>query len=120
MTGRSEAHTVRLALIYALLDESRVIQKIHLQAALELWRYAEASVAFVFGDAIGDPFVDELERAIRSHENGMTRTEIRDHFKRHRKKDQIDRALRVLLELGRIRRVKEETGGRPTERWVAI
>ena len=109
MTGRSEAHTVRLALIYALLDESRVIQKIHLQAALELWRYAEASVAFVFGDAIGDPFVDELERAIRSHENGMTRT-----------KDQIDRALRVLLELGRIRRVKEETGGRPTERWVAI
>ena len=120
MTGRAEAQAVRLALTFALLDESAVIRKKHLRAALELWRYAEASMAYVFGNATGDPIADELEHAIRSHEDGMTRTEIRDLFSRHKNQHQINRALTLLAELGRIRCTKEETGGRPTERWVAI
>ena len=39
-TGRAEAHTIRLALIYALLDSSAQITRPHLDAALALWRYS--------------------------------------------------------------------------------
>src|SRR5947209_3478918 len=36
----AEAHTIRLALLYALLDGERYIQQDHLTAALALWDYA--------------------------------------------------------------------------------
>ena len=49
---------MRLACIYALLDLSRVVRAEHLMAALALWEYAERSVAYVFGDSIGDPDAD--------------------------------------------------------------
>ena len=38
-TARAEAHTVRLALLYALLDCSDVIELEHLEAALAFWAY---------------------------------------------------------------------------------
>jgi hypothetical protein len=39
IAARAEAHTIRLALIYALLDNNRQIQPAHLNAALALWNY---------------------------------------------------------------------------------
>ncbi len=39
-TGRAEATTMRLAMIYALLDQSREIRREHLGAAIALWDYA--------------------------------------------------------------------------------
>jgi hypothetical protein len=49
----------------------------------------------------------------------MTRTEMRDHFGRHKSADEIVRALRVLLRGGLARMLKVDTGGRPGERWFA-
>ncbi len=37
ITARGEAHTLRLSMIYALADQSDVIQRPHLQAALAVW-----------------------------------------------------------------------------------
>jgi len=62
---------------------------------------------------------DELFRALRNDPDGLTRTTIRDLFSRHGNSHQIDRALRALAELGRARCVKEDSGGRPVERWFA-
>ncbi|MHB8505951.1 MAG: DUF3987 domain-containing protein, partial [Acidimicrobiales bacterium] len=62
--ARAEAHVVRLALIYALLDRGEQIAARHLTSALALWDYAERTTAFVFGDSLGDPVADELWRAI--------------------------------------------------------
>ena len=50
--SRAEAQVVRLSLIYALLDLSPSILPTHLEAALALWRYAEDSARFIFGDAL--------------------------------------------------------------------
>src|SRR5262249_24929699 len=50
LLGRAEAHVMRLAMIYALLDRSAVIRAPHLMAGLAVWDYAERSVYFVFGD----------------------------------------------------------------------
>ncbi len=120
MIARGEAHVMRLAAIYALLDESTLIRKDHLFAALALWDYCEASARYIFGEALGDPVADELLKAIRNSPQGLTRTEIRDFFKRHKSKHDIDRALGFLLSQGLTRHTTEETGGRPVERFLAL
>ena len=66
MLGRSEAQTMRLAMLYALLDCSNEIRVEHLNAALALWNYCESSAAYLFGDSMGDPVADAILGALRS------------------------------------------------------
>lgn len=123
VTSRAEAQTMRLACIYALLDLSEVVRAEHLMAALELWRYCEDSARFIFGDAMGDATVDDILRELRSHPEGMTRTDIREYFQRHKSSAEIGRALGVLQEYGltRMERSRERQDQiRPTERWYAL
>jgi len=47
LLARAEAHLLRLALLYALVDGSATIGLSHLDAALALWDYAAASVAWI-------------------------------------------------------------------------
>jgi hypothetical protein len=49
LTARAEAHCIRLALIYALLDGANSIELDHLNAALALWEYAASSAAWALG-----------------------------------------------------------------------
>ena len=120
ITSRAEAHTMRLALVYALLDQSDRIGRVHLEAALAVWGYCEASCRFIFGSALGDPVADQLLSALRDQPEGLTRTQIRDLFGRHLHAGDLDRAFRVLSERGLVRRRQEESGGRPVERWFAV
>jgi hypothetical protein len=119
LLARGEAHVVRLALLYALLDRSDVIQAPHLMAALALWQYVQSSVYSVFGDNLGDPVADDLLQLLRRCKNGLTRNEIRDYFQRNVSADRIGRALGLLLQHQLARCVREETAGRPAERWYA-
>lgn len=122
ITARAEAQTIRLALIFALLDSRAEIGIDHLRAALAIWEYAEASTGFICSDALGDPIADEILRALRTRGGaGMSRTDIRDLFGRHRAADQIGRALALLATAGKARiETRSDTGGRPTERWFAV
>jgi hypothetical protein len=54
VTSRAEAHAVRLALLYALMDRSGRIEPAYPRAALSLWDYCERSARYIFGDALGD------------------------------------------------------------------
>lgn len=118
VTGRSEAQTLRLAALYAVMDESHEIERQHLEAALALWEYAEDSARYIFGNATGDPMADALLTALgAAGEDGVTRTDIRNHFKHNAKAERVTQALSLLLKAGRVRQVTEQTGGRPTERW---
>jgi hypothetical protein len=121
MLSRAEAQVRRLAGLYALLDGVREIAPIHLLAALAVWQYCAASVCFVFGDAIGDPIADDLLRALRAAgPAGLTRGAMFDLFQRHRSAAEITRAVALLRDQHLAAPVKEATGGRPVERWVAI
>jgi hypothetical protein len=120
LLARAEAHVMRLALLYALLDRSEEIRARHLLAALALWDYCDRSVRAVFGDSLGDPVADELLRLLRSCPKGLTRTDIRDYFQRNASADRIGRALGLLLQHKLARREEERTEGRPRERWYAI
>jgi Protein of unknown function (DUF3987) len=118
-TSRAEAHVVRLAAIYATLDRDTQIRLEHLDAALALWRYSADSARWIFGDSLGDPTADEIWALAKDRPDGVSRTEVRDLFSRNKKARDIDRALTVLEEAGRLRRSQTgETGGRPAETWV--
>jgi len=120
VVGRGEAQTLRLATIYAAMDESETIEYEHLAAASALWDYAEKSARYIFGEATGDPVADGILEALRAAgDDSLSRAEIRDLFGRNKNADRINQALGMLLKLGRARRVSEATGGRPTERWYS-
>ncbi len=87
---------------------------------MELWGYAERSVAHIFGDATGDPIADKIVLALdRAGEEGLTRTDISSLCGRHEPAHRIDVALRLLEEHGRARPEGRATGGRPAEVWYA-
>ena len=121
--GRADPQTLRLALIYAVLDGSEGLIKLpHLKAALALWRYYEASVLYIFGDSLGDPIADTILPALRNNPDGLTRTQISDLFGRNQNTSKIGAALSLLLKRGLITSTSRPTsgkGGRPTEVWKA-
>jgi hypothetical protein len=120
ITARAEAQSIRLALIYGLLDCKDRIDVAHLKAALAVWEYCEASAAHIFGKSLGDPVADEIMRALRQAGNaGMTRTAIRDLFGRHQSNERVGAALALLVSNGRARMESITTGGRPAETWFA-
>jgi hypothetical protein len=120
LTARAEAQVVRLAVAYTLIDGRGDIGTDHLRAALAVWEYADASVAYIWGDALGDPVADEILRALhQAGAAGRTRTELRDLFGRHRNAEEIGRALAALAASGKATRImRADTGGRPAELWV--
>lgn len=121
-TARAAAITLRVSLIYALLDGATEIRKEHLLAALEVWRYCDDSAKYIFGDALGDPTADEILRALRATPvgMGMTRTEINALFDRHKSVGELSRALQFLHGRALVRFEIMKTKGRPVERWFAV
>ena len=118
-TRRAEAHVVRLAAIYATLATSEQIALAHLEAALAVWRYSLDSARWIFGDTLGDPTADEIWALAKDRPHGVTRSEVRDLFSRNKKAREIDRALTVLEEAGRLTRTTSAEGrGRPAELWL--
>jgi len=122
VTSRSEAQTMRFACIYALLDKSAVVREEHLNAAVALWKYCQASAAFIFGAALGDPVADTILEGLRHAPNGLSRTQISALFKRHKSAAEIVGALTVLREHGLAKQgpPSQDTHGRPEEVWVAV
>jgi hypothetical protein len=120
LLARGEAQVVRLATIYALLDQSTLILPEHLQAALAFWDYAEASVRVIFGDALGDPVADLILSALKTAIKGLTRTEISNLFGRNKDAGRIAVALNLLQRHKLVRLEHIETGGRKAERWFYI
>lgn len=118
--SRAEAQVMRLACLYAITDLSPVITPVHLQAALALWAYCEDSARYIFGQRLGDPMADELLAVLRRRQEGMTRTEIRDWFGRHRKSHEIERALGILARQRLAFPEECPSGGRHVERWRSV
>jgi len=115
VTARAEAQAIRLAIIYALLDKSAKIRLEHLRAALELWRYSADSAAYIFGEAIGDPTADAIMELLRSRPEGVSRTNLSEHFSHNKKKAELDAAISLAQSNGLLRIEKQTTAGRPTE-----
>lgn len=120
--SRAAPQIMRLACLYALLDHSVVVQRVHLLAAVALWKYCQDSARFIFGDALGDPTADTILRALRNAPSGLDRTAISSLFGRHKSSDEISRALALLQEhgLARVSPPTRDGTGRPSEVWFSV
>lgn len=114
---RAAPQVMRLACIYALLDQSAAIQRCHLDAALALWRYCEDSAHWIFGESVGDSVADGILRLLQGTPAGCSRTEISKAFQGHQPAGAIDRALEGLKAAGLVASEKRRGDGRPVEVW---
>jgi len=103
VAGRGAPQVMRLAAIYALLDQAWEIRIEHLEAALAVWDYCDQSAGYLFGGLTGNPDADAIMAAVRGNPDGLTRTDISSLFGRNRTKDQIQLALKALCDAGHIR-----------------
>lgn len=117
LCARAEAHALRLALLYALVDGETTIRLGHLQAGLALWGYAARSVAWALRTTSTDPIAERIHAALTASPDGLTRTQLRDLYGRNLPSARIDAALVALGHSGRAQRHRVTTGGRPAEVW---
>ena len=114
VTARPEAQALRLSVAYAALDGSATIQTAHLEAALAVWNYCEASAYAIFGDALGDPIADRLLVELRKvGKEGLDGTAQSGLFGRHVSAVRLNQARQELERRGLVVSEQEETGGRP-------
>jgi hypothetical protein len=109
--NRAEAQTLRLALIYTLLDGREQIEERHLDAALARWRYAQDSALYIFGDRAADPLEEKILAALEP--GPLTATELSAAFSRNIPKERLQAALEQLEARQRISITKIKGAGRP-------
>jgi hypothetical protein len=119
ITARAEAHTIRLALIYALAEGKREISPAHLDAALALHDYTTRSAAWALNRATGEPLAEQIHAALADNPTGLTRSQISNTLKHNQPAGQIDHALQALQATGRATPTQIATGGRPAQLWTA-
>jgi hypothetical protein len=121
LLSRAEAHVTRLACIYAILEQSTTVRVEHLNAALAVWNYAEASTRVIFADRTEDNGEGKLLAALRASPDGLSRTQITaEVFGRNKSRLQIAALLSDLLTQGEIHKAPlgESTGpGRRPQLW---
>jgi hypothetical protein len=115
VTARAEAHALRIALTYALLDGADWIDLPHLEAGLTFWRFALDSAGYLFSGAELDPVAQTLMEALAT--GPKNQTEISKLFSGHQEAARLNQVLTGLQERGRITLREEPTGGRPRRIW---
>jgi hypothetical protein len=128
VTSRAEAQVLRLSTLYAVMDCSPVVRKEHLEAALALWEYTEASAAYIFGEtashsdkgtrnADADRVITALKEA---GDQGLDMTGIHKLFNNYKSSEQREELLAQLEKAGRVMVRPEATDGRNRLVYVAV
>ncbi|HTX01842.1 MAG TPA: DUF3987 domain-containing protein [Acidimicrobiales bacterium] len=119
LLARAEAHVLRLAMLYALIDGRSEICTHDLSAGRSLFDYAAASLAWARRQAVADPLAERIVTELSKRPEGLTRTAVRDLFARNVSAERIEEALGALQRDGRAACRRSPTGGRPAECWFA-
>lgn len=124
LIARASAYTLRIALVYALMDKAVAIDVVHLRAALAVVAYSIASAKHVFGDTSDAGDLGRLSQSIKAAgDQGLTRSEISKLFSRNRSAEQINALVGELVDAGQIKEITEKAEGergRPTIRAVWV
>jgi hypothetical protein len=127
---RRAPYAIRLAMLFALADQNRVIEVCHMQAALEWIHYAVQTVKYVFADQASNPRQLETRQHaakilvfLQLRPEGASKWELNnDCFQKHNTGEKIDAALRYLLSEHPPKIVQTETRngkrGRMTKRYT--
>lgn len=114
-TERASPYVLRLALIYAILDEAPEIRLVHLTAACAAWRYAQDSAAYIFGrvaDVLGAD-AQRIVEMLQAAGGELALSKVWAGFKGHIDKERMEKALAQLAERGLAEVIEEPTRGRP-------
>ena len=100
-TDRARSQVIRLALLFALIDQKTQIEECHLKAALAVWQYCEDSARMLFASettaSSNKKSLDKRILNVVNAEPGIMRSEIVDKISHHLKKEQYDAAFKKLL-----------------------
>jgi DNA repair photolyase len=115
--SRKPAHILRLALLYALLDKSRVIRVSHLDAAIAVWEYCQASARRLFSPKHQqqDSSEQKILTLLRQHLEGLTTAQIT--FMALKNNTDAGDILRKLEQEGKVRSETVKGKGRPAVYW---
>jgi Protein of unknown function (DUF3987) len=117
VTARGPSHVIRLALLFALLDESAAIEELHMRAAMALWDYSLTSAESIFG-GLSKSAARILAALQAAAPNEMSRTDIqREVFHNHISAAALENALAELTRTGKAASRTETTEGAPRELW---
>lgn len=113
--GRDAPQTLRLSVLYALLDGSRIIDVEHVNAAHSFWKYCRESAAHIWQGASGNAHVERLVTALgHAGEAGLDRTAQHEVFGKNLKAEQLDALRRHLIDRAIAVERSASTGGRPS------
>jgi len=113
--SRGEAQVLRLSMLMALAAGRGTIEADDLVAALDLWRYSEASARAVFAGGEDRVFTRALE--LIQAEPGVTRSTIHTKLGWRVPAPELVAALSRVKAAGLADCRSIKTGGRPAERW---
>lgn len=120
LLARASPHVRRLSLIYAASEGSTTIRLSHLTAAHELWKYAERSVAYLFGTSSGDKLADLILSHLLIAKNGLSTSGVYEALAKNYTEPQRTAALAVLVKQGLVTHSVESPNGRACTVWRAV
>jgi hypothetical protein len=119
---RAAPYVLRVALLLAMLDRSRVVRPAHLDAAAALWQLAEGAWDKVYPDTPREGLAGKIEPALKeAGPDGLTRTQLRVRagIGNSVAAADIARALVQLADEGlAVKLPPRPTNGRKAEVWV--
>jgi hypothetical protein len=115
LSGRAEAHALRLQVLYATLDCSDYIDVPHVMASLELIRYSRDSVRHIFGDKTGNKDADRILEDLKV-KGFMTKSTFHNEtFKNNLSAERLNKALALLIKNNMIAKVTREFNNRSVD-----
>ena len=112
--SRAEAQTIRLSLIFSLLDKRRIIQPVDITRALTVWNYCLNSARYLFSSMESNASENKIIQFLNDGEKSTSQI-TKDLFKGHVEK--LRETLDRLQSSGRIVSRTEKTSGRTTTYW---
>lgn len=120
--GRTRAKVLRIAMIYAISEGSTLINPEHLQAGIAWVDYHHDVVAMLLGSTLGYDPADTIAQFFRDHPHDrLTRSDISSTvFRKNLRAHELDTALRICLQAGKILQLTERRVGRARSRSVIV
>jgi hypothetical protein len=118
-TARAAALTMRLAMIFAVLERDDEVRLHHLRSAMAVWDYCDQTAKSIFGDGRIDRKMDKLIKAMEHAVDGMPRKDIsRKVFGAHLSKDELTRLLEAARSSGQLVYTEQTVGCTKRRVWM--
>jgi hypothetical protein len=121
LTARGDANTLRLSLLYGLLEGADTLLLEHLVAGYAAWKYVEDSERYIFGRKLGDDTQQRLLDELRAvYPEGLDKTQQHNLFGRNASAAKLKDARERLLARKLVAEKIEATDGRSRSVLVAL